>query len=238
MRTSKRTVLLSASLVIGAVVALKAATQHDSPRPRAVVQDPPTPFIDAALAKQRAARTATVDDAKAFTPVLANDEVPVWKRKYPFATVIDEDKDEDAIVLRDVDGSESRLPNGPRVIAGATSIAEMVILEPELNDELAAVTASMFDEFVECGRALVARRGPLDVQTKWVMGLRWVGDGKTLRVVDVVSDPAHWPAIFDDEAKACWTRTITSTLTPSVLVVDRLIESTFCVYPKPKEGNP
>lgn len=164
-------------------------------------------------------------------------DLAAWQKRFPDAKAV-ELVDEDVIMVTGADGSMRTLSITPGVIDGATSVADMIAFEPELYRKLhEPLNGPLFVELRACKRALLARGAIISAQFKWTLGARWVGDGATLKIVGVVVPDDMWPTVFDEEAKACWTRALQTTRVDAQERFDRLIEMSFCVYPETLEGE-
>jgi hypothetical protein len=158
--------------------------------------------------------------------------IPAWKKRYPSATLTEVIQG-DIAVVHDADGTEYFLPADEGMIDGATSFAEMMLLESELyakmNEPYESGTANA--DFAVCGAALRQRRGPIPTSHKWVMGAHWIGDGRSIHIAEIVVDESLWPEHFDDEAKECWLAVLSKFNVPSEQKLDRVVEMKFCVTP-------
>lgn len=92
------------------------------------------------------------------------------------------------------------------------------------------------DERDACVAAWIKRGGQLTADYDWSIGLRFIGDGKNIRVAEVQALPERWPADFDEEVKNCYLTSFAAISFPSTLVLDRLIEYPLCLYPQTKES--
>lgn len=128
----------------------------------------------------------------------------------------------------------------PPFIEGATGAAEATAYEPELVAALESgikLDAINRDRLNKCKAELLARGVKIDARASWVMGFHWKGDGRTVRLARIITVDELWPTFFDEAAKQCWIDAFAGAAFESTLLIDRVIETGFCVYSDELEGD-